>query len=132
MQGRLMNQGIEHIIDILGKDQAPAADTNNITFIRFGDDNSSPEDTSLTDLINPSPTYFEVGSTSRNGISPFDLEVTVILPLTDPSRPYNASEVGLYVGTVGNEILVARGTLVTPIVFPVSSAEVVTIDFVIV
>ena len=132
MQGRLVNNGIKHIVDILGKDQTEDADTLDVSFIRLGSSNATPKDLTLTDLVTPSPTYFQVGSTTRNTLSPFSLTLTVILPLTNPPRPYSAKEVGLYVGTAGNEIMIARGTLTTALTIPANNAEVITIDFVIV
>jgi hypothetical protein len=104
----------------------------NLDRMAVGDSAATPNDRTLTALVNEETTQrYDIGSHSVNASFPFDLELTATIPDDKITRPYTVKEIAIYFGASGNEIF-SRATDATGVLLPASTAVPITYDLVVV
>ena len=122
---RIMDQGIKKMMRVL----ADNTETNTLLIaMSVGTSDATPDDTTLTALIAEVGQKYTIGSHSVNSVFPFDLELNIIIPDDEITRPETVKEIGIWFGPSGTEFLFARATDATGVLLPVSTVVPVKYD----
>lgn len=89
----IMNGGLIKLLQTLDGDVT----TNlRLRYIQFGTSDATPDDRTLTALVAATGPKFLIESWSVNASFPFDLELTVVVPDDQITRPATIKEVGIF------------------------------------